>query len=89
MLCISPYSVRMRENNDQKNSEYGHFPSSVIKGVFKTLSIMYTVMEVFAKTGYGWKPLIIFVKISILEVWQGSEYPSGNDELKDLSIGNE
>ena len=50
---------------------------------------MYTVMEVFAKTGYGWKPLIIFVKRSILEVWQGSEYPSGNDELKDLSIGNE
>ena len=22
---ISPYSVRMRENGDQKNSEYGHF----------------------------------------------------------------
>ena len=53
MLCISPYSVRMRENNDQKNSEYGHFPRSVIKGVFKTLSIMYTVMDVFAKTGDG------------------------------------
>ena len=25
---ISPYSVRMRENNDQKNSEYGHFSRS-------------------------------------------------------------
>ena len=22
---ISPYSVRMRENTDQENSEYGHF----------------------------------------------------------------
>ena len=22
---ISPYSVRMQENTDQKNSEYGHF----------------------------------------------------------------
>ena len=22
---ISPYSVRMRENTDQNNSEYGHF----------------------------------------------------------------
>ena len=22
---ISPYSVQMRENTDQKNSEYGHF----------------------------------------------------------------
>ena len=26
--CISPYSVRMRENADQNNSEYGHFPRS-------------------------------------------------------------
>ena len=25
ILCITPYSVRMRENTDQKNSEYGHF----------------------------------------------------------------
>ena len=25
ILCISPYSVRMRENEDQNNSEYGHF----------------------------------------------------------------
>ena len=26
---ISPYSVQMRENTDEKNSEYGHFPRSV------------------------------------------------------------
>ena len=26
---ISPYSVRMRANTDQKNSEYGHFSRSV------------------------------------------------------------
>ena len=26
---ISPYSVRMRENTDQKNSEYGHFPCCI------------------------------------------------------------
>ena len=26
---ISPYSVQMRENTDQKNSEYGHFSCSV------------------------------------------------------------
>ena len=25
ILCISPYLVRMRENTDQNNSEYGHF----------------------------------------------------------------
>ena len=28
ILRISPYSVRMRENTDQKNSEYGHFSRS-------------------------------------------------------------
>ena len=27
---ISPYSVRMRENRDQENSEYGHFSSSAV-----------------------------------------------------------
>ena len=30
ILCISPYSVRMRENADQNNSEYGHFLHSDI-----------------------------------------------------------
>ena len=29
ILYISPYSVRMRENMDQNNSEYGHFLRSV------------------------------------------------------------
>ena len=29
ILRISPYSVRMRENVDQNNSEYGHFSRSV------------------------------------------------------------
>ena len=28
ILRNSPYSVRMRENTDQNNSEYGHFPRS-------------------------------------------------------------
>ena len=28
MQSISPYSVRMQENSDQKNSEYGHFSHS-------------------------------------------------------------
>ena len=29
ILRISPYSVQMRENTDQNNSEYGHFLRSV------------------------------------------------------------
>ena len=28
LLRISPYSVRMQENTDQKNSEYGYFSHS-------------------------------------------------------------
>ena len=30
ILCISPYLVRMRENADQNNSDYGHFLRSDI-----------------------------------------------------------
>ena len=30
ILCIYRYSVQMRENTDQNNSEYGHFLCSVI-----------------------------------------------------------
>ena len=30
---ISPYSVRARENTDQKNSEYGHVSRSVRKNI--------------------------------------------------------
>ena len=30
MVGVFPYSVRMRENIDQNNSEYGHFSRSVI-----------------------------------------------------------
>ena len=29
LVSISPYSVRMRENTDQNNSEYGHFLRSI------------------------------------------------------------
>ena len=28
LLCKSPYSIQIRENMDQKNSEYGHFVRS-------------------------------------------------------------
>ena len=33
----SPYSVRMRENTDQKKSEYGHFSRSVYVYLFVNL----------------------------------------------------
>ena len=36
ILRISPYSVRMGENMDKKNSEYGHFSRSVFIKLFQT-----------------------------------------------------
>ena len=33
-------------------------------------------MEDFSKIAIGLKPVIIFTKRSILDVWQGSEYAS-------------
>ena len=35
---ISPYSVKMRENSDQNNSEYGHFLRSDRDSLTLTLS---------------------------------------------------
>ena len=39
ILRISPYSVRMRKNKDQKNSEYGHLLRSVPDGKTINLSL--------------------------------------------------
>ena len=39
ILRISPYSVRMRENTDQNNSEYGHFLRSDTCGKFTLKSL--------------------------------------------------
>ena len=39
ILRISPYSVRMRENKKQNNSEYGHFLRSVMSQVQSTFPL--------------------------------------------------
>ena len=38
ILNISPYSIRMQENKDQKSSKYGHFSHGVC---FKIITIMW------------------------------------------------
>ena len=38
-------------------------------------------MDYFAKIGNGNKPLTIFTKFSILDVWQGSENASGTTHM--------
>ena len=61
---ISQYSVRMRENTDQKNSEYGHFSCHVINSISCEKLAKYLVelysepsqtskIEFFVKTGNG------------------------------------
>ena len=55
---ISQYSVRMRENTDQKNSEYGHFSRSVQFCTYECISrllgkvLLYCVIS---KIGTVWK----------------------------------
>ena len=46
ILRISPYSVRMLENADQNNSEYGHFSCSALRNTatyFFEISFKFTV----------------------------------------------
>ena len=40
ILRISPYSVRIRENADQNNSEYGHFYVMIMSD-FPILMVIY------------------------------------------------
>ena len=59
-----PYSVQKRENTDQNNSEYKHFLRNSYILYHQTSNI-----ERFVKK---------FVQRCILDVWQSSEYVSGN-----------
>ena len=45
LLRISPYSVRMRKNTDQKSSEYGHFLCSDSQG--RLILVGLTSLNVF------------------------------------------
>ena len=38
-LCISSYSVRMQENADQNNSEYGHFSRSASSWLYNKITV--------------------------------------------------
>ena len=45
---FSPYSVRMRENTDQNNSEYGHFlPSVQSQKSHSRINILYSQSRYF------------------------------------------
>ena len=51
---IAPYSVRMRENTDQKNSKYGHF-SPIFKALMKDSATSIDIYSVKKKFKNGRK----------------------------------
>ena len=55
ILRISPYSVRMQENADQNNSEYGHFLLSVLNMIKQTLegSYLFRKIYIFVRAHHG------------------------------------
>ena len=56
---ISLYSVRIRENTDQKNSEYGHFSCSIspwygVASLFEKVALsLFSIQLLFSKNGNG------------------------------------
>ena len=57
---ISPYSVRMLENADQNNSEYGHFSRSACFTIFPFFYFYFFIfIFIFYYFGYHIVPLII------------------------------
>ena len=46
-------------------------------------------IECFVKIVDAWKPLTIYVKCSILDVWQGSEYSLLRQEKNSFKVINE
>ena len=45
ILCISPYSIQMRENTEQKNSEYRHFSCSITFFLFHFIQANKSIRE--------------------------------------------
>ena len=58
ILRISPPSVRMRENTDQKSSEYGYFSLSSVLTNDENLAI---ILENNRKSGYRYKLIIKYI----------------------------
>ena len=46
-ICKSPYSVWMREKEDQENTEYGHFLRSA--GLYTAQKMKYSIKDFFSK----------------------------------------
>ena len=59
ILCISPYSVRMRENADWNNTEYGHFSRSDILKLKKNKNIEGQLLTYFRRLSKIYEKLLL------------------------------
>ena len=57
VLRLSPYSVQIRENADQNNSEYGHFSRSVVALKKKFFELLVNIPNVSMRPNFT---LIVF-----------------------------
>ena len=63
ILRTFPYSVRVRQNTDQKNSQYGHFSRSA--NIRRYFCIMFQVYRVLFYSG-GFSAIALTTTISLL-----------------------
>ena len=68
---ISPYSVRIRENTDQKNTEYGHFSRSDLKQALENYKFCWNSgMKQMAGDGGGVMFFALFWRIAQkIDMW--------------------
>ena len=90
ILCIFLYSVQMWENTDRKNSEYGHLSRYAYQAKIFLVNI---IPQGLTPSNYlkichcdvsGWKPLTIFAKSFVINVWQA---PQNTPVVNNLKIG--
>ena len=63
---ISPYSVQMWKNTDQRNSEYRHYSRSVINP-FHTTVLFYTPLKTSENLWFFWCSQGLYKKTSVLK----------------------
>ena len=72
ILCISPYSVRMRENRDQNNSEYKHFLRSGIVVLFQLrlcqMFVIGTSNKLNDESGEGYEHVTVARELSVMDL---------------------
>ena len=69
---ISPYSVRMRENRDQNNSEYEHFLRSGIVVLFQLrlcqMFVIGTSNKLNDESGEGYEHVTVARELSVMDL---------------------